>query len=106
MKTATTDTVAAINAIHGTIRELSEIASAIAQAVYEQTAVTQDMLGNVQQAAIRTQEVTADISVVSKTAEDSGETSNHLLDAASNLSKESETLKGVVAEFLRGIQAA
>ncbi|MFZ1989135.1 MAG: methyl-accepting chemotaxis protein [Alphaproteobacteria bacterium] len=106
MKTATTETVSAINGIRGAIKETSDIASMIAQAVYEQTAVTQDMLSNVQQAAKRTQEVSADIAIVSHVAEDSGKASNQLLDAAGNLSKESENLKTVVAEFLGAIQAA
>jgi methyl-accepting chemotaxis protein len=51
MRTATQDSVSAIKEIGGTIKRISEIASAIAAAVEEQGAASQEISGNVQQAA-------------------------------------------------------
>uniref|UniRef100_UPI00223B95A2 methyl-accepting chemotaxis protein n=1 Tax=Stenotrophomonas sp. AS012628 TaxID=2597656 RepID=UPI00223B95A2 len=51
MQTATQDSVLAIKEIGGTIGRLSEIASAIAAAVEQQGAATQEISRNVQEAA-------------------------------------------------------
>ena len=56
-RAATGDTVAAIQAIGATIGEINEIATAIASAVEQQGAATQEIARNVQQAAAGTSEV-------------------------------------------------
>ena len=57
IQAATQDSVDAIREISGTIERLSEISSAIAAAVEEQGAATQEISRNVQQAAHGTQQV-------------------------------------------------
>ena len=61
MQTATQDSVVAIKEIGGTIAHISEIASAIAAAVEEQGAATQEIARNVQQAAHGTGHVSGNI---------------------------------------------
>ncbi|MFN5405851.1 methyl-accepting chemotaxis protein, partial [Bradyrhizobium sp.] len=59
IQAATQESVGAIREISGTIEKLSEISSAIAAAVEEQGAATQEISRNIQQAAIGTQQVSA-----------------------------------------------
>ncbi|MDU6750700.1 MAG: methyl-accepting chemotaxis protein, partial [Bradyrhizobium sp.] len=61
IQAATQESVGAIREISGTIEKLSEISSTIAAAVEEQGAATQEISRNIQQAAIGTQQVSANI---------------------------------------------
>lgn len=71
-KKGTQESVAAIREIGGSIARLSEIASAIAAAVEEQGAATQEIARNVQQAAVGTQLVSANVGDVQRGASETG----------------------------------
>ena len=75
MQTATSESVAAIKEIGGTIGRISEIATAIASAVEEQDSVTKDIARNVQQAAAGTSQVVAHIGEVNRGANETGSAS-------------------------------
>ncbi len=60
------ESVTAIEGIGGTIGQINEIATAIASAVEEQGAATQEISSNVQQAAQGTQEVSHTIQSVTQ----------------------------------------
>ncbi len=106
MQTATTGAVEAIKGIGSTIGEISEIAGAIASAVEEQGAATQEIARNVQEAAIGTQDVTSNISGVTEGAGETGKAAGQVLDAANQLSQQSESLRKHVDKFLTDIKAA
>jgi uncharacterized protein YoxC len=106
IQVATKEAVAAIEAITGTIGELSEIASAIAAAVEEQGAATQEIARNVQEAAAATQQVSTNITGVSDGAAEAGTAASQVLDAAGELSRQAERLSGDVQQFIVGVKAA
>jgi methyl-accepting chemotaxis protein len=106
MQKATDETVQAIQSIGGTIGEINEIATAIAAAVEEQGVATQEIARNVQQAAAGTQEVSGNISGVTEATSKAGTAASEVLSAAGELSKEAETLRTQVDQFLGAVKAA
>jgi PAS domain S-box-containing protein len=106
MQTATRETVAAIKEIGGTINRVSEIAAAIAAAVEEQGAATQEIARNVQQAALGTAQVATNITDVNRGASETGSASSQVLSSARSLSSESNHLKVEVDKFLMTVRAA
>ena len=105
IQTATESTVTAIGGIGKTIENINEIATGIASAVEEQGAATDEISRNVQQAAAGTQEVTSNISGVTTAAQESGEAATQMLQAAGELSKQSEVLGAEVDKFLVEVRA-
>jgi methyl-accepting chemotaxis protein len=103
---ATESSAVAIGDITKTIGRVSEISTAIASAVEEQGAATQEISRNVQQAAQGTQEVSANIGGVTGAASQTGQAAGEVLSAASELGKNGETLRAQVEEFLRTVRAA
>ncbi len=106
MQTATQDSVVAIKEIDGTIAHISEIASAIAAAVEEQGAATQEIARNVQQAARGTELVSGNITGVDQTAAKTGMVTDKVRTAAETLGRQAETLRADVDRFLANIRAA
>jgi methyl-accepting chemotaxis protein len=100
------EAVEAIGGIGKTITEVNEIAATIASAVEEQNTATQEIARNVQEAAKGTQEVSNNIGGVSQGAEETGKAANQVLEAAGQLSRESEGLRKAVDKFLADIRAA
>jgi len=103
---ATQESVGAIKTISGTIERLSEISGAIAAAVEEQGAATQEISRNVQQAAHGTQQVSENVVDVERGASETGSASTLVLSAAQSLSSDSERLGREVAKFLDSVRAA
>ena len=103
---ATGEAVTAIEEITQTIGQINEIASAIAAAVEEQGAATGEISRNAQEAAGGTQQVNTNIAGVSEAAAKTGTSAGQVLDAAKELSQQSETLRGVVDSFLTDVRAA
>jgi methyl-accepting chemotaxis protein len=106
MQSATQDSVLAIKEISGTIGRVSEIAAAIAAAIEEQGAATQEIARNVQQAAIGSTQVATSIADVNRGAADTGSASSQVLSSAQLLSNENKRLKSEVAKFLATVRAA
>jgi methyl-accepting chemotaxis protein len=106
MQTATQDSVAAIKEIGGTIGRISEIASAIAAAVEEQGAATQEIARNVQQAAQGTTKVATNITDVNRGASETGAASAQVLGSARSLARDSGSLKSEVERFVKMVRAA
>ncbi len=103
---ATGQTVEAIHNIGTTIRQMSEIATTIASAVEEQGAATREIATNVQQAAQGTGNIASNIEGVSRAASDTGAAATQVLSAAGELSRQSDTLRHDVDEFLATVRAA
>jgi len=106
IQVATQESVSAISEISGTIARLSEISSAIAAAVEEQGAATQEIARNVQQAAQGTQQVSSSVGDVQRGAAETGSASAQVLSAAQMLSRDSSRLKLEVGKFLGSVRAA
>jgi methyl-accepting chemotaxis protein len=106
MQAATQDSVLAIKEISGTIGRVSEIATAIAAAIEEQGAATQEIARNVQQAALGTTQVATNIADVNRGAGDTGLASSQVLSSAQLLSNENKRLKAEVVKFLATVRAA
>ena len=102
----TRDTVTAIDNIIRVISEISDISTTIASAVEEQGVSTQEIARNVQQAAQGTQEVNTNIGGVTQAAAGAGAASNQVLDSASQLSAQAESLRRDVEKFLADVRAA
>jgi len=100
IQNATENAVKAIKGISGTIGELSEISSAIASAVEEQSAATREIAQSVEQAAAGTADVSQNITGVTSGAQQTGDASAQVLEAASELSKQAEALRSQVDGFL------
>lgn len=103
---ATQSSAVAIGDITKTIGRVSEISTAIASAVEEQGAATQEISRNVQQAAQGTQEVSSNIGGVTQAAQQTGAAAGEVLSAAQELGKNGEVLRSQVDEFLRTVRAA
>ncbi|MDO9564815.1 MAG: methyl-accepting chemotaxis protein, partial [Bradyrhizobium sp.] len=106
MQAATRDSVVAIKEIYGTIGQVSEIASAIAAAIEQQGAATQEIARNVQQAAVGSTQVANSIADVNRGASDTGTASSQVLASAQLLSSENKRLKTEVVKFLSTVRAA
>ena len=98
--------VSAIGAITARIREIDSVATSIAAAVEQQGAATQEIVRNVAQAATGTNEVTSNIAGVAQASEDTGAAASQVLDAAGELSRQSEHLGAEVSRFLSSVRAA
>ena len=103
---ATSGAVTAIGKIETTIREMSEIASAISIAVEQQGAATREIAMSVQQAATGTAEVSSTIGAVNATAAQTGRSSADLLAAVGTLSHDAAGLRDQVRHFLAGVRVA
>jgi methyl-accepting chemotaxis protein len=106
MQGATTEAVQAIEGIGGTIGAINEIATAIALAVEQQGAATQEIARNVEEAAKGTQEVSSNIGGVTEAANSTGAVANQVLASARALSGQSGELRGLVQSFLTQVKAA
>jgi methyl-accepting chemotaxis protein len=98
--------VGALRSIGDTIQRMNEIATAIAGAVEEQGATTQEIARAVQHAAIGTSEVSGNISTVRNSVDHTGRQAEAVLEAAKALTAQSDTLKAEVASFLTAVQEA
>ncbi|WP_417454514.1 methyl-accepting chemotaxis protein [Kiloniella sp.] len=106
IQNATSDAVAAIGSIGKTIGNMDEIASAIAAAVEQQMAATQEIARNVERAANGTETVTHNINNVSNTAKESEAAANQVKQASVELSGESGKLNSYVSSFIDQVKAA
>jgi len=106
IQTATSEAVQAIETIAKTIDELSRIAASIAASVEEQGTATQEIARNVHEAASGTQEVSTNIIGVSRGAQETGVAAAQMLDAAGDLSQQTERMSADVGQFIAAVKAA
>ena len=106
VQSATDQAANAILGIGNTIDEINQIASGIAAAVEEQGAATEEIARNVDQAAQGTTEVTQNITGVNRAAENSSASASQVLSSATELARQSETLRSEMHNFLATVRAA
>ena len=105
MRGRITDSVDAIQRIGTTIKEISDAGGAIAAAVEEQNAASQEIARNVEEAAKGTKDVSTNITNVNEAASQTGQSAGELLRAAGELSKQGEGLRENVEGFLQAVRA-
>jgi methyl-accepting chemotaxis protein len=98
--------VTAMNSVRETIAEMNRIAAGISDSVEQQDSATQEIARNMQQAAIGTNDVSATISEVTRTADETGRGAGRVLEAAASLSRHGEALLAAVGSFLGAVRTA
>lgn len=106
MQQATREAASSIRTIGASIVDVSEISAAIAAAVEQQGAATEEIARNVQEAAKGTAEVASNITEVNRGAVETGSASAQVLSAAQELSSQGSRLKTQVDSFLATVRAA
>jgi len=106
LQSATSDAVAANAKISGAIEQVSEISSAIAAAVEEQTAATKEIARNVEDAASGSRNVTAGISNVQAVTEAMQSNAGQVLNSATQLSAQEESLRQIRSEMREFLASA
>ncbi len=96
--------VDAIKRINSVIGDISEMSAVIAGAVEEQGAAMQEVVRNVEQAAVGTNEVASNIVQVVDAARDTGEMAGGVQSAASRVQSESTQLRSRVETFLEAVK--
>jgi len=91
--------VEAIGEISGVISQINDISSTIASAVEEQTATTNEISRNVQEAARGGSQVTENILAVAQAAKSTTQGANDTQTAAAELARMAAELQKVVAQF-------
>jgi methyl-accepting chemotaxis protein len=102
---ATQAAVEAIAGISGRIGRINEASTAIAAAIEEQGAATQEITNNTQRAARSAQEVSSNIASVTERVGQTGRTAATVLTAADGLQMQAGNLKSDVDRFLGSIRA-
>ncbi len=105
MQSATRATNKSIDAIADRAGRLTEVVSAIAAAIEQQTAATSDMSGNVQQAAQGSHAVGAAIADIRRAAKGSGDGAKAVFESARALRAQADNLKERTALFLENVRA-
>ncbi len=103
---ATEGTVSSMGEILRVIGDIKQVAAAIAGAVEEQGAATDEIARNCQQAATGATQVTDNISGVGHAAEMTGAASTQLMALSTSLSAQAGDLRHVVESFVQDFAAA
>jgi len=106
IQAATERTVASIGRIVTTIGDVRSISTAIASAVGQQGAATQEIAGNTARASDGALQVTENIFGVGRAAEMTGAASTQLMALSGNLSTQADDLQQEVTAFVRQLRTA
>jgi methyl-accepting chemotaxis protein len=106
IRSVTGNVVTAIQDIVATISEMNEIATEVASAVEQQRAATRAIAQNAQQASTSALEVTHTMASVEDASQATKMEANQVLDAASQLSHQSDDLHVEFDKFIAGVRAA
>ncbi|MEP3276300.1 MAG: HAMP domain-containing methyl-accepting chemotaxis protein [Stappiaceae bacterium] len=106
IQSATRGAVESISEFSGIIQSLSETSTAIAAAMEEQGAATQEIARNVQEAATGTEDVSRNIGGVTQASQEAGAASSQVLTASGELNDQADTLKSEVAQFIQTVRSA
>lgn len=101
---ATHQAVGSINNCRATVTEVDSISESISQLVKQQSEATQVISENVAEAARRTEDVSSNIGEASREAAETVVATDDLLNAATELSKQSVTLADSVDSLLKTIR--
>jgi methyl-accepting chemotaxis protein len=105
IQAATLGVADAVKGIIGTVRDVSEIATAIASAVIEQSAATQEIARSVDRVSVNTANVSRSMEQVHSAVSQNSARAGEVKSTASGLSTEAETLSAEVKDFLDSLQS-
>ena len=103
---STTRSVASVRTITSTMQEVDGFTTAIAAAVEEQGAATEEISRNVQMAAQGTGELTGNVAGVTGAIGETSRAADEVMDASSKLGSQASALKDEVDRFLADVAAA
>ena len=106
MQAATQESVSRIDGISHTITKMSDISTAIAAAIEQQLAATNEIALNVQEAASGTGEVSSNITSVTHAASETGTAAAQVQSASAELASNGEILSTKLNEFLDKVRAS
>jgi methyl-accepting chemotaxis protein len=106
MQSATNNAVDAISSIQKTIEEINSVSIAINAAIEEQTSTTAEISRNTQEASVGTSMVSRDIVEITVSSEETGAAARDVVSAAYDLSKQAETLRSEVEQFINELLVA
>lgn len=104
IQAAINSSVQAMDKIISNVKNIDEATTSVTAAVEEQNAATNEIGRNVSEASTGTQQVSQNIVTVQENAYETGEASKTVLQAAGELARLSQELKGQVAGFLTEIR--
>lgn len=105
VRTATEDTVSAMNEIGDIIGRMGEVSTAISAAVEEQSATTREIAASIQEVASSTSQAAQAMEHVVEVADQAGSASRNILTEAAQIGSEAEKLRTEVQTFLSAVQA-
>ncbi len=106
MQGATRSAVESIQSIGHVVEEMDHVAAAIAAAVEQQRASTQEIAGNVSRAAVGTRTAATNISGVDDAAQQSGQAAGQVLEVALGLARQASLLETAVDDLITRSRAA
>jgi methyl-accepting chemotaxis protein len=106
MQASTSDAVAAISGITGTIAQMSEITVSISTAIDQQGDATREIARNIQSVAAGSSEISTHIGGVTTAATAAGTAASEVLASAGELDNQSGMLRSAVDGFLAKVRAA
>lgn len=106
VQSETTSAVSSVDGIGSVITRLEEISVAIAAAMEEQDATTQEVAHSINEASSGTQDVSASIEIVSEASQEAGAASNQVMASAGQLLEQADIMKEEVRRFIESVQAA
>jgi methyl-accepting chemotaxis protein len=106
VQAVTTETVATIREISGTIQTINGISQNVQAAMDEQRKATREIATNITEASAGAREVSGSILAVSDAARDSGETARQVNQASARLKTQAESLRAYVEDFIEKMRRA
>jgi methyl-accepting chemotaxis protein len=106
IRSVTAKVVEAIQMIVATIGEMNEIATEVASAAEQQRAATREMARSAQQASISVSDAIQMIATVENSSKSTKIEANSVLDAATQLSRQSDDIQAEFDKFIAGVRAA
>jgi methyl-accepting chemotaxis protein len=103
VRSATDDTVAAMNDIADIIGKMGEVSTAISAAVEEQSATTREIAASIQEVASSTSQAAVAMAHVVQVASEAGNASRNITNEASSIGSQAERLRGEVQDFLSAV---
>ena len=100
MHVASADSVRAITSITGAVRDISEVADAIASAVERQVAAIRQVTENVEGATMSSNAVQSDIGAVREAAQHTHSEASMVLAASAEIKTQAQSLRGAVEAFV------
>lgn len=106
IQSATGDAVHSIQEIDAVMNEVNQLASAIAAAMEQQGAATQEISHSASSASQGTSSTNSDIAAVSDSIRQTASSAENVQQATRDAKTEMDNLRGAVEEFLSGVRAA